>query len=107
MLLMPVITDSWRLSPKFSLTLRSKYRMADILRQLLALTCPLAAGQECRRVSGAGRRTKPGQVRPATVWVIAMGFSAFGVVARGELRGGWAALALLRTLFLGRAVPMT
>jgi hypothetical protein len=36
-----------------------------------------------------------------------MGFSAFGGIAPGELRGGWSALALLRTLFSGIAVPMT
>src|SRR3546814_8150007 len=99
MLLMPVITDSWRLSPKFSLTLRSKYRMADILRQLLALTCPLAAGQECPHVrplylrdgSRADYRSKPNDgscpIRPfATIIVNDLVWSTPAGSTRGHRR---------------------
>lgn len=34
----------------------------------------------CRRVSGAGRRTKPGQVRPADRQVLSYGDFGFGGV---------------------------
>lgn len=54
---------------------------------------------ECRRVSGAGRRTKLGQVRPAMGWVIAMGISVFGGVAPCAVPRGMAALALLLVPF--------
>ena len=59
-----------------------------------------------RRVSGAGRRTKPGQVRPA-VLIIAMGFSVLSCAARCALSRYFVAFALLWTPFLGSFDPRT
>lgn len=62
--------------------------------------------QHRRRVSGAGRRTKPGQVRPA-VMVIAMGFSVLSCAARCALSRYIAAFALVRAPSLGSFDPRT
>ncbi len=72
----------------------------------LAASSSKAACQECRRVSGAGRRTKPGQVRPAVV-VIAMEFSVLSCAARCARSQYIAAFAILRAPSLGSCDPRT